>query len=385
MGHANITFEWQLFHIGDVKEEKWEEEECQAGIIDDDQNNVMPTSSVRGTHKPSPRLPATQSQTTASKLAAGTKFQTPTNHPVIAQTVRPTTAQGNYVKFANGRICRDPNEILRPTSRPPVRHSRFPGSGGGSGSGANGGFGHGAGSSRGSGRGSGSGAAQGSGSGTKRGSGSGSEVVPDYGAGHRNRSKVSTTTSQQNFTTVAPVTDDDDKDKGDDGNEDDPDFGGGARNRSKVSTTTSQQNFTTLAPVTDNDVKGEPPDLTSPTYVPPSAVHSSSIITLKRREMRLPERQTTTGIKSQNLVLLGKFLKGGHTYMVSFRVFDANTGQKGKATVYFNTSDIPECGVCTVTPTVGVALETMFQLTCSKWTAVVRKLDKITLSLVISL
>lgn len=341
MGHANITFEWQLFHIGDVKEEKWEEEECQAGIIDDDQNNVMPTSSVRGTHKPSPRLPATQSQTTASKLAAGTKFQTPTNHPVIAQTVRPTTAQGNYVKFANGRICRDPNEILRPTSRPPVRHSRFPGSGGGSGSGANGGFGHGAGSSRGSGRGSGSGAAQGSGSGTKRGSGSGSEVVPDYGAGHRNRSKVSTTTSQQNFTT--------------------------------------------LAPVTDNDVKGEPPDLTSPTYVPPSAVHSSSIITLKRREMRLPERQTTTGIKSQNLVLLGKFLKGGHTYMVSFRVFDANTGQKGKATVYFNTSDIPECGVCTVTPTVGVALETMFQLTCSKWTAVVRKLDKITLSLVISL
>ena len=58
--------------------------------------------------------------------------------------------------------------------------------------------------------------------------------------------------------------------------------------------------------------------------------------------------------------------------MVAFKVSDVTTGQKGKATVYFNTSGIPECGVCRVTPSGGVAMETTFQLTCSKWRAVVR-------------
>ena len=83
---------------------------------------------------------------------------------------------------------------------------------------------------------------------------------------------------------------------------------------------------------------------------------------------------TATGLKSQNFVLLDKYqyFVGGRTYMVAFKVSDGRTRQKGKATVYFNTSDIPECGVCTVTPSAGVAMETTFQLTCSKWRAVVR-------------
>ncbi|KAJ7375343.1 detection of nodal flow [Desmophyllum pertusum] len=84
--------------------------------------------------------------------------------------------------------------------------------------------------------------------------------------------------------------------------------------------------------------------------------------------MRVPEKQTTTGLKSQNFVLLDKFLRGGHTYMVAFNVLDGITGQRGKASVYFNTSKVPECGLCTITPSVGVALVTTFQLTCSKWT-----------------
>lgn len=103
-------------------------------------------------------------------------------------------------------------------------------------------------------------------------------------------------------------------------------------------------------------------------------MHSGSIITLKRHKLKLLETNTATGLRSQNFVLLDKYkyFTGGRTYMVAFRVSDGRTLQQGKATVYFNTSHIPECGVCTVTPSVGVAMETMFQLTCSKWGAVVR-------------
>ncbi|KAL9967893.1 hypothetical protein ACROYT_G026199, partial [Oculina patagonica] len=343
--NANIKYKWQLFHVGDVKDKKWEVEECQAGQIDSAPSSGMPNSGVRSTHAPSPTLPPSQSQTTAaSNLVVGTTLHHPTNGPVNSQTVKPTNAQQNHVKFAKGRICRDPDQILGPTSRPPVRHSTrrppvFPGSGGGSGSGAGGGFGHGRGSGRGSGGGWGTGAGQGTGTGT----GTGSGVDPDFGAGAKNESKVSTTASQQNFTTAAPVTDDNDNDNDKDKDKDD-----------------------------DDDDDDGPPDLYNPTYVPASAKHSASIIRLKPREMRLPEKHTTTGLKSQNFVLLGKFLKGGRTYMVSFKVSDGKTGRQGKATVYFNTSVIPECGVCTIGPSEGVALETTFQLMCSKWTPVGR-------------
>lgn len=354
MDNANIKYKWQLFHVGDIKEEKWEEEECQAGPIDSAPSSGMPNPGVNSTHKPSPILPPSQSQTTAANnLVVGTTLQSPTNGPVNSQTVKPTNAQQNHVKFAKGRICRDPDQILGPTSRPSVRHSTrrpgFPGSGGGSGSGAGGGFSHGKGSGRGSGGGWGTGAGQRTGSGT--GTGTGSGVVPPFGAGAKNESKVPTTAAQQNFTTVAPVTNDNDND-----NDNDKD-----KDKDK-----------------DKDDDSDPlDDIRDPTYVPPSAKHTTSIIRLKPREMRLPEEQTTTGLKSQNFVLLGKFLKGGRTYMVSFKVFEGKTSRQGKATVYFNTSVIPECGVCTVTPSTGVALETTFQLICSNWTAVVRELSKI--------
>ena len=315
LDNTNIRYKWQLFLVGDVEDEKREkEEECQAGPTGGDQSNEVPNSDVGSTRKPIPTLPPSQSQTTANNLLVGTTLQTPTNPPLNSETVKLTSAPRNhYVKFAIGRICRDPAQILGPTKHFTRRPGSpaFPGSGFGSGSGP-GGFGK----------------------GTPSGPGSGPRSPPNFGSGVRNKTTVPTA-SQQNFTTISPTTDDDDK-KG--------------------------------------EGDGDPSDSKDPTVVPPSSRHSVSIITLKTRKIKLSEKQTTTGLQSQNFVLLGKFLKGGHTYMVSFTVTDSNTGQRGKATVYFNTSVIPECGVCTIMPPVGVALETTFQLTCSNWSAVVRQL-----------
>jgi len=333
LDNTKITYTWEIFHVvvGDSK--LVAKEECKPSPEDSDQNSGMLNSDVSSTRKPSPTIPPLQSQTTPEQLIVGTTLPRPTNQPVTARTVKATNTQSSQVKFASGSICRDSGQIYGPTSGPSSRSSTkrrhpagFPGSGsGGGGSGSGDGFVH----RRGSGSGSGSGSGRGSGS------GSGSGNNPDFGAGARNRSTVSTTTSQQNFTTTTPVTDDN-------GNEDDGD--------------------------------GEPEDIYDSRYTPRSARHTGSIIRLKRSRLKLLEMYTATGLKSQNFVLLDKYkyFVGGRTYMVAFKVSDGRTRQKGKATVYFNTSDIPECGVCTVTPSAGVAMETTFRLTCSKWRAVVR-------------
>lgn len=87
----------------------------------------------------------------------------------------------------------------------------------------------------------------------------------------------------------------------------------------------------------------------------------------RRRELRHLEKQTTTGIRNQNLVLLGKFLKGGQTYLATFDVRDLETKQKGLASIIFQTSVSLKCGVCQITPAVGFSLQTTFQLVCSNW------------------
>ena len=128
----------------------------------------------------------------------------------------------------------------------------------------------------------------------------------------------------------------------------------------------------------DNDDKydnDEVDDLYIPTYIPPSGKLSGSFISFKKNSMRLLEKHTTTGLRSKNFVVLGGYFPPGHMYMVTLKVNDRDTGQKGLASIYFNTSKIPECETCVVTPSIGEALETAFQLTCSEKSSKVRKLS----------
>lgn len=92
-----------------------------------------------------------------------------------------------------------------------------------------------------------------------------------------------------------------------------------------------------------------------------------SVLVSRRRELRHLEKQTTTGIGNQNLVLLGKFLKGGQTYLAKFDVRDSKTKQKGSASIIFQTSVSLKCGVCQITPAVGFSLQTTFRLVCFNW------------------
>ena len=336
LDNSKITYTWEIFDVVVDESDLVAKEDCKAAPEESDQNSGMAYSYVSSTRKPAPTIPPLQSHTTAAQLIVGTTLRRPTNRPV------------NLAKFASGSICRDSDQLLGPTSGPSSRSPTkrrhrvgFPGSGSGGGGSGSGGHGRGSGSGSGSGGGSGwgTGSGTGTGTGTGSGTGSGSGGNPDFGGGARNRSTVSTSTSQQNFSTTAPETDDS-------GNEDNGN---------------------------NNDNDDEPMDMYNPRYTPPSAKHSGSIIALKRRKLELRETYTATGLKSQNFVLLDKYeyFVGGRTYMVAFKVSDGRTRQKGKATVYFNTSDIPECGVCAVTPSAGVAMETTFQLSCSKWKALV--------------
>ena len=298
--NSNIAYQWRLYHVGDSQLSS--EEECpqaHGGILD---------SEPSSTQKPFPTFTPTDSHIPTTRRFEGTTAPQPTSNKGRSHTTKPTDTPISRARFYRGSICQDPNQILDTTTPPrhSIKHPRWPAPGG-SGSGSGGGIG--------------------SGSGRGSGSGSSSGVKPSYGVGIKKQTtKIPTTQTHLNVTTVAPVTGDD---KG----------GGGG----------------------GYDVD----DVYDPRYRPPSARHSSSIIRLQRRHLALTEKQTTTGLKRLNFVLLGKSLNGGHSYMVSFNVFDGK--KEGKASVFFNTSNTPKCSMCRVAPAVGLALETSFQLTCSNW------------------
>ena len=105
----------------------------------------------------------------------------------------------------------------------------------------------------------------------------------------------------------------------------------------------------------------------TPSFNKPNKPINPSMLWSRRRELSHLEKQTTTGIRNQNLVLLGKFLKGGQTYLATFDVRDLETKQKGLASIIFQTSVSLKCGVCQITPAVGFSLQTTFQLVCSNW------------------
>ena len=322
LDNAKISYTWEIFVVVDDSELVMKTE-CKPAPEGSEQYGGILNSDVYSTSKPSPAKPSREFQATSEKPIVAKR---PTNDSGTSQTDKASNMQNSRVIFASGSICRDSDQIVGPTSGPSSRPSTktthptgFSGSGSGDG---------GSGSWEEEGHGIGSGSGNGNGTGSGSGTGSGTTTAQSL-------------VSESNNISTVPA---------------------------------SEQNFTTRAPEIDDRKDDDSANIYDPRYTPQSAKPSGSIIGLKLRKLDLLEGCTTTGLKSQNFVLLDKYkyFVGGRTYMVAFKVSDDRTGQEGKATVYFNTSDIPECGVCTVTPSAGVAMETTFQLSCSKWKAGVR-------------
>ncbi|KAJ7375344.1 hypothetical protein OS493_002095 [Desmophyllum pertusum] len=148
LDNTNIAYKWKLYHVGNSKFKLLDEEECRpTSPTGSDENSGMPNSGIKSTRKPSPIVPPSKSQTAANNRVVGTVFQRPTNNAVTTRMTKPSSTPMFQARFANGNNCRNPNQILGPTSSPPLKSStRRPGFhrppfGSGSGSGGGGGGG----------------------------------------------------------------------------------------------------------------------------------------------------------------------------------------------------------------------------------------------------
>lgn len=106
---------------------------------------------------------------------------------------------------------------------------------------------------------------------------------------------------------------------------------------------------------------------------PTNVARNSSIIIL--RAVNLPERKTTTGVRGQNLVLLERFLEGGYRFKLNLHV--SCSGREGSASIFFETLKNRGRGACSVSPKMGVELETVFQLSCTGWESAVSSLSEL--------
>ena len=123
----------------------------------------------------------------------------------------------------------------------------------------------------------------------------------------------------------------------------------------------------------DDDEDSEYENIYDPLTVPSSAKKYPNFKARTPSFIELPSNQTSTGTKHPNLVLLGNYLPAGREFMVAFVVTDQNNGRKGIARIYISTNTIHDCGICQVTPRLGTALDTPFEITCTNWTFTVRQ------------
>ena len=150
---------------------------------------------------------------------------------------------------------------------------------------------------------------------------------------------------------------------------------------SRKTDTTSGQGTSTSMPPTVTTI---PITITTPTCIvncgvkdgkgtPTNVARNSSIIIL--RLVNLPERKTTTGVRGQNLVLLERFLEGGYRFKLNLHV--SCSGREGSASIFFETLKNRGRGACSVSPKMGVELETVFQLSCTGWESAVSSLSEL--------
>ena len=123
----------------------------------------------------------------------------------------------------------------------------------------------------------------------------------------------------------------------------------------------------------DGDEDPEHENIFDASTVPRSAKKYSIFKAGTPSFIELPSSQTSTGTKHPNLVLLGNYLPAGREFMVAFVVTDHNNGRKGIARIYIKTNTIHDCGICQVTPDLGTALDTPFEITCTDWSFMVRQ------------
>lgn len=123
----------------------------------------------------------------------------------------------------------------------------------------------------------------------------------------------------------------------------------------------------------DDDGDSEYENIYDPMTVPSSAKKYPNFKARTPVFIELPSSQTSTGTKHPNLVLLGNYLPAGEEFMVAFVVTDQNNGRKGIARIYINTNTIHDCGICRVTPGLGTALDTPFEINCTGWSFMVRQ------------
>ena len=113
-------------------------------------------------------------------------------------------------------------------------------------------------------------------------------------------------------------------------------------------------------------------------YVPSSAFKTQKIIRLPKRRLRLHASKTLYGTKETNLgvekniILKPRFVRTGREYLLAFKAEDVENGNKmGLVSVYFHVNVNPERGSCSITPEVGIEMDTDFNLECRGWSDLV--------------
>lgn len=153
--------------------------------------------------------------------------------------------------------------------------------------------------------------------------------------------------------------------------------GGGSSGRMSggITKTTKRPAITsTKAPTTYGDDSRSPyENIYDPKRVPWNAKKYPKFNARTPLFIGLPSSQTSTGTKHPNLVLLGNYLPARRAFMVAFVVTDQNDGRQGIARIYIETNTIHDCGFCQVTPGLGSALDTPFEINCKDWFVVVRR------------
>ena len=151
--------------------------------------------------------------------------------------------------------------------------------------------------------------------------------------------------------------------------------GGGGSDDNKKITTVPAPTTANTTDGADSDDDGDPEyeNILDPLTVPSSAKKYPNFKSGTPSFIELPSSQTSTGTKHPNLVLLGNYLPAGREFMVAFVVTDHNNGRKGIARIYIETNTIHDCGICQVTPDLGTALDTPFEITCTDWSFMVRQ------------
>ena len=85
------------------------------------------------------------------------------------------------------------------------------------------------------------------------------------------------------------------------------------------------------------------------------------------RKIQILQLITTTSLDSSSIVIKEDSLNGGKNYRLAVFVQTKDGGQQGMSVHDISTASPPTGGTCSITPSNGTSLETVFNLSCSDW------------------